>query len=127
MKDSHRHYRFGTFEERLAHFCDLQEINPPEIVYEDGEPTLTEDLANWLYEQNAEMNWLLLGNPSIALSDWSKRHGEEKTIVEYMKPMEPEVRAGFLAMLKAVTQQRLPMDEALAAFDEVVKEHREAA
>ena len=119
-----REYRFGTFEERLAHLSDFLEIDPPEIVYEDGQPTLTKELTDWCYFHNVELTWLFSGDPSIALSQWSKRHSEEKIVAEYIEPMEPEVRSGFLAMLKAVTQQRLPMDEALATLDEVVKELR---
>lgn len=124
MKQSHRHYEFGTFEERLEHFCMLFKCNKPEILYEDGEPQLTDSLMDWIKENEANMDWLFAGNPSAMLSQWSKEQKRERRIVDLNKKLEPEKQAGFLALLTAVVEHNLPIEEPLQIFDKVVKEWR---
>lgn len=124
MKKSHRHYEFGTFNERLEHFCVLFEIDPPEITYEDGEPTLTDALMDWIKETNANMDWLFAGSPCAMLREWVKARGQEREILEINRQLEPEVQAGILALLKAVVDHKLPIEEPFQIFDKVVKDWR---
>lgn len=123
---THRDYEFGTFDGRLAHLCDLFEIDPPEIVYEDGQPTVTDGLMDWLKANNINLDWLFVGSPCSMLREWAKARGQEREIVEINEKLEPEVQAGMLALLKAVVTHKLPIEESLAIFDEVVREFRAA-
>lgn len=124
MKESHRHYEFGSLDERLEHICMLFEIDPPEIVYDKGEPTLTEPLLEWIKANEVNMDWLFAGSPCAMLREWSKARKQEKAIVEANHKLEPEVQAGMLAFLRAVVVHGVPMEEAEPLFSQVVKEFR---
>ena len=124
MTKSHRHYEFGRFQERLEHFCVLFEIDPPGILYEDGEPTLTDLLMEWIKETNANMDWLFAGSPCAMLRAWAKDRASEREMLEINRQLEPEVQAGLLTLLESVVTHKLPMEESLAVFDKVVKDWR---
>jgi len=126
MKESHRHYQFGTFNERLENLCMLFEIAPPEIVYEDGEPTLTDGLMDWIKTNEVNMDWLFVGSPCAMLRVWAKDRGRTRRILEINSQLEPEVQQGLLALLKAVVDHNLPIADSMAVFDGVVKEFRAA-
>ncbi|MEM9496566.1 MAG: hypothetical protein AAGA28_01500 [Pseudomonadota bacterium] len=66
---SHRDYRFGTFQERLEHFCLLSDINVPEFDIEaNGEPQDLDAVLNWALEvEGSSLDWLLAGSPSSLL------------------------------------------------------------
>ncbi|WP_428927865.1 hypothetical protein [Marinibacterium sp. SX1] len=126
LPQSHRDYEFGSFSERLNHFCALFEIEPPEIIYVNGEPTLTDPLVDWIKETNANMDWLFAGIPDAMLREWCKRRDEDRSMIEINQQLEPEVQKGLLALLKAVVVHNLPMEEPLQTFDKVVRDWRAA-
>jgi hypothetical protein len=126
LPESHRHYEFGTFNKRLEHLCMLFEITPPEMVYEDGEPTLTEPLIDWIKANDVNMGWLFVGSPCEMLCEWAKRRGQEREALEIKVLLEPEVQQGLLALFQAVVDNNLPIAESMAVFDGVVKELRAA-
>ncbi|MEM9394408.1 MAG: hypothetical protein AAGA38_11150 [Pseudomonadota bacterium] len=74
-------YEFGAFDECLEHFCAPFEIDPPESVYEDGEPTLTDPLMDWITQNNANMNWLFAGSSSAILREWMDTGAKERKFV----------------------------------------------
>tara|TARA_R110002051_G_C8765357_1_gene502445 strand:- start:2089 stop:2517 length:429 start_codon:yes stop_codon:yes gene_type:complete len=125
LKTSH-HYKFGTFNERLEHLCMLFEIAPPEIVFEDGEPTLTDPFMEWIKANEVNMDWLFAGSPCAMLREWNKARGQERRMLDINSQLEPEVQQALLALLKAVVDHNLPIEESLAVFDGVVKEFRAA-
>lgn len=124
MPKPHHHYEFGDFEERLAHFCVLFEIEPPQILYEDGEPTLTDSFMDWIKETNADMNWLFAGSPCSMLREWTNARKQERRLLELKRQLEPEVQAGMLALMTAVVEHGLPIEEPLEIFDKVVSDWR---
>ncbi|MEM9763890.1 MAG: hypothetical protein AAF968_15515 [Pseudomonadota bacterium] len=124
MTKSHRSYEFGTFDERLAHLCALFEVEPPEIEYEDGQPLLTYPLADWMKENHANWDWIFAGSPSGLLRAWVEARGEERQFIDLTQKLEPEVRNGLLALVKAVVEHDLDIKEPLAIFDQVVKDWR---
>jgi hypothetical protein len=124
LPESHLHYEFGTFNERLEHLCMLFEITPPEMVYEDDEPTLTEPLIDWIKASEVNMDWLFVGNPCEMLCEWAKRRGQERETLEIKVLLEPEVQAGMLAFLRSVVIHGVSMKEAEPVFAEVVREFR---
>lgn len=124
MSKTHFHYEFGTFEERLNHICALFEVDAPEVVYEDGKPTLTDGFIGWIEEHSVNMDWLFGGSPCVMLKKWSEDQKKERKFLEINRQLEPEIQVGLLALLKAVVHHKLPMSESLAVFDQVVKEVR---
>ena len=124
MTKSHRHYEFGDFQERLAHMCALFEIDPPEITYEDGEPTMTDGFMGWIESHNVNMDWLFAGSPCAVLREWTKARGQEREILEINVQLEPEVQAGMLAFLRAVVIHGVAMKEAEPLFAQVLQEFR---
>ncbi|MDU9005736.1 hypothetical protein [Sedimentitalea todarodis] len=124
VMESHRHYEFGTFAERLEHFCMLFEVDPPEIVYEDGEPTLTKALIEWSSIHSANMNWLIGGSPCTMLKDYAKNVESKIKLVGDFQKMVPEVQTGFLAYLRAVVIHGIPMKEAEPLLTQVLEEFR---
>ncbi|WP_300071133.1 hypothetical protein [uncultured Ruegeria sp.] len=125
MKQSHRHYEFGTFSERLEHICLLLEVDPPEIVYEDGHPTLAEPVMDWIKANEVDMDWLFAGSPSGILQNSVNSRRRSTQFAEINQQMEPQVQAGFLALLTAVVKYDLPLEEPLQIFGKVVKDWRE--
>lgn len=125
MKKSHRHYEFGTFEERLAHVCALLEIEDPGLNFDkDSTVSINEDIIAWTHVNGINLEWLLIGNPSfIVMSDVEKRL-QVFDIIEVTSKIEPELRVGLRAFLRAVVFHSVPIDEAYDVFSEVVKEFR---
>ncbi|MEM9966486.1 MAG: hypothetical protein AAF755_00150 [Pseudomonadota bacterium] len=121
-----RHYTFGTFDERLAHICAALEIDPPKIAYGDGEVLLTDALMGWIETHEVNMDWLFSGNPCAMVRTWSKSRGGGRRLLEIEKQLEPEVQAGMRALLRAVVENKLPIEEPLQIFDKVVKDWRAA-
>ncbi|MEM9899913.1 MAG: hypothetical protein AAF865_01100 [Pseudomonadota bacterium] len=117
-------YRFGTFNERLDHLCALFEAEPPEIAYEDGRPLLTDPLADWMKENHANWDWLFMGSPSGLLRAWVQARGEERQFIDLTQKLEPELRNGLLALMRAVVEHDLPIEEPLRIFDQVMKDWR---
>jgi len=124
MKKSPNDYQFGTFDERLEHFCALFEIEPPEIVFEDGEPTATQPLMDWVAETHVCMDWLFMGRPDDMLKEWSKTSKDKREIVDVVTSLDPEVKRGLVAMAVAIVEHGLPMEESMQVFHEVVQEWR---
>lgn len=127
MTMPHGQYNFGTFEERLQHLCALFEVDPPELVYEDGQPMLTDSLMEWIKEHTVNMDWLFAGSPCALLREWTKARKQTNELMEITKKFEPEVRNAFLALLRAVTVHDVPVEEAWPLFSQVVEEFRENA
>ncbi len=125
MKESHRHYEFGTFDERLEHLCLLLEVDPPEMVYEDGEPILTEPLLKWVTANAIDSNWLFGGSPCVMLREWTKSRQQTREVMKITKQFEPEVQTGMLALLRAVVVHDVPLEEAWPLFCQVMEEFRQ--
>ncbi|WP_050525519.1 hypothetical protein [Pseudorhodobacter aquimaris] len=100
VPETHRHYEFGTFKERLAHTCALFEIDPPKITYEDGEPTLTEPFMQWIGDHNVNMDWLFGGSPCAMLREWSKARSLEREELKAIRALDPSARAALLKKLQ---------------------------
>lgn len=126
MIKPNREYEFGTFRERLDHFCALFDVAPPEIVYERGEPIFTDPLAKWVHETNANMDWLFCGSPCAMLREWANSRSRKRNMAEINQQLEPEVRAGLFALLIAVVENKLPIEEPLQVFGKVVEDWRAA-
>lgn len=117
-------YEFGTFAERLDHFCRLLDVEPPAIEYEDGKPLLTEPLWEWVKQTKANENWLFTGCTGELLREWVKMRSREREITEVIEKLEPELQNGMLALMKAVIKHNLPLEEPLQIFDQVVADWR---
>lgn len=122
MSKSHRHYEFGTFAERMEHACALFETDPPEIIYEDGEPTMTDPFMQWIKEHGVNMDWLFAGSPCSMLRQFAKQRAFDAKVLGINRQLDPEVQAGLLAFLRAVVIHGVPMEDAEPLFSEVMKE-----
>ena len=100
--ETHRHYEFGTFDQRLAHFCALFEIDPPEIVYEDGEPTLTAPIMSWIKTHRVNMDWLFTGSPCAMLREWSKSQSLEEEALNAFRQLDPAARETLFSALRSM-------------------------
>ena len=127
MTMPHGQYNFGTFEERLQHLCALLEVDRPELAYEDGQPMMTDALMNWMQYHNVNMDWLFAGSPCALLREWMRAQKQSLELLDVTRKFEPEVRNGFLALLRAVTVHDVPVEEAWPLFSQVVEEFRENA
>lgn len=121
---SHRHFEFGTFGERIEHACALFESSPPELTHEAGEPILTDSLLAWAHEQGICMNWLLGGDPSEIIKRDAKVRKADREIFEGYQKFVPEVQRAFVAYLRAVVIHGIPMKEAEPLFAQVLEEFR---
>ncbi|MEO3415725.1 hypothetical protein AAFO92_13800 [Roseovarius sp. CAU 1744] len=121
---THRHYEFGTFDERLEHFCAVMEVDVPEWPREDGEPTLNDDLVKWARDHGVDWDWLFAGSPSAMVCSSSRARKTELKITEYTEAMEPEIRKGLVAMLDALIKHGVPHELAFAEFTMIVKKNR---
>lgn len=126
MKQSTRDFEFGTFDERMDHFCALFETDPPEIVYEDGEVMYTQPLADWLAKHGADSDWLFLGQPSDLLVDQARSQANARKFAETRGRLEPEVQKGLVAVLRAVVEHGLPLEPSFEVFVKVVEDWRAA-
>lgn len=126
MTKAPSNFEFGTFDERVEHFCAVLEIDPPEMVYEDGEPMLTQPLADWLAEHGADAGWVFLGEPSKLLVDQARSQVNARKFAETSGILEPEVQNGLLAVLRAVVDHGLPLEPSFEIFVKVVEDWRAA-
>ena len=69
---SHRHYQFGTFEERLKHASMVFESEPPEVEYEDGHPGMSDAMLAWIKDHEISIDWLYAGTPSPMMIELSR-------------------------------------------------------
>ncbi len=65
----------------------------------------------WIEENEADMDWLFTGSPSGMLRECWKRRINERDMIDTTSKLEPEIQAGFLALLTAVVVHKLPLEE----------------
>lgn len=116
--------KFGTFAQRLEHYCHAVGVAAPEIVYEDGEALLTDDLSHWLQENEPNCKWLICGDPTEMVRRWAEEQSQCREVLDTMSRLEPPVAEGLRAMLHAVVEHGLSIDEPLQIFDKVMKDWR---
>lgn len=125
LPESHRHYQFGDFQERLAHVCDLLEIETPEFPVDDeGDVLMSEEVSSLLSEHQVCANWLFIGNPSSILEVAINNRKSAREFCKHLDQLEPEVAVGFEALLRSVVMHGIEIGSALEVFDGIVKEHR---
>lgn len=126
MKNSsHMRFEFGTFDERLAHICAVFEIEAPDFPIDNSlSETLTDKNMAWIKEHNINMDWLFAGSPSFLIKHSAKRETDVKKFTDTITQLEPEIVKGLHALMYSVTIHDIPMKEATAVFDAVVKEFR---
>ena len=125
MPKSHREYKFGTFDERLDHFCALFEIDRPEFNYdEDGEPLLTDSLMEWVKEHKVNMDWLFAGSPCSMIQDFAKKRAQEAELTKFITDYD-ETEQGLLRMaMQAHICDGMDFDGAMQAWKQAMKEYR---
>lgn len=121
---NHQSFKFGTFEERLAHACVVFEVDPPEIEYEDGHPAVSDPLVEWVSEHEINLDWLLTGDASWLLKLWSRDRKNEKRFIDMHRSFSPEIKSAFELALKGVVFHGLPVEEAMALVGTAVDEVR---
>ena len=100
------------------------------MLFSKGEPLDDTDIdaLYWLNCQTEDALYRIeRGNTrarDIALKQIDKSREQVAQVSEAMDAMEPEVAEGMRAMLKAVVGHGIPMEEAIAVFNEVVDEHQ---
>lgn len=119
-----RDYRFGTIEQRFAHAAALFGTEPPALTYEDGEVLLTDELANWCIDNHGDVEWLLFGRPEALIKKFADVKARAREVIDLRAKLEPEVQKGLAALINAVVEQKLPMESAMATFNEVVEQWR---
>lgn len=125
MTKAHEKFEFGTFEDRLAHACAVVgEDCLAFSVDDEGDVVPTDEALAWANKHGVCLNWLLIGNPSILVTNFAKGRKQEAEFAEKAAQMEPEVRAGFAALMMAVVVYGLPFQQALSDFEEILREHR---
>ncbi len=71
------------------------------------------------------MDWLFAGCPIGILRSWTERERSNRSVAENIcSKLEPELQKGMLALLTAVVNHNLPMEETLQIFDQVMKDWR---
>lgn len=116
--------KFGTLEERLAHYCAVFEIERPEIVYEDDSPVLTDHLYAWIIKYDVSFDWLFLGDPKSMICQSVIAQKQARRFQDAIDQLEPEAQKGMTALIKAVVENDLPMGNALELFADAVKDWR---
>ena len=118
---------FGTLEERVAHFCQTTECEPPELEYEDGDVLLTEKLGDWVADNNASFDWVFCGDPATLITSFKNGRERGSEILDVFRDFEKELQPAFIAALRATALEGMPIDMAMKSFKQVVDEYRERA
>ncbi|MEP5732191.1 MAG: hypothetical protein ABJL67_22785 [Sulfitobacter sp.] len=89
-----------------------------------GYPLLTDELMEWIEQNDVNMDWLFGGNPSVIVKRAVEKSKEDRPFLDYAGSFESELKPTLVAMLRAVVFQNVPVEEAHNAFSVVVQEFR---
>ncbi|MEX0285103.1 MAG: hypothetical protein AB3N23_10870 [Paracoccaceae bacterium] len=123
-----RHYKFGTFAERLDHICALFDTEPPAIEYDqDGIAIMSDELLDFGTTHEINLDWLFIGNPDGLLCAWARSREQDAEMVKAARKLEPKVRQGLYALTKAIVAHNIDAEIAVDEFGKAVRDWRQEA
>ena len=122
----HDDYDLGSLSGRVAWFCDEFNVERPSLKLDPEFPDdpeavlISDDLINWFKENDVSFDYIFSGDIKAFVMAHRCQKSNTQTIIKAMEKMEPQVEAGFTAMLNSIIEHGIPVDEAFASFDRVV-------
>lgn len=105
---SSRHYKFGTFEDRLEHICLLFDTEGPNIEYEENTDValLSDNLIAWIEQYEICMDWLFLGNPDGLLKHWASRKNSFEYIISEVFKLDADGLREVIEFIEEIQSAR---------------------
>lgn len=91
----------------------------------NGGVLLTEELGNWVADNNASIDWVFCGDPAALVTSFKRDRNRGSEILEVFQGFEKEVQPAFVAALRVTVFDGILIDTATKSFQQVVEEFRE--
>ncbi|MDF0603456.1 hypothetical protein P1J78_22245 [Psychromarinibacter sp. C21-152] len=122
----HEEMSWPRVQERVDLLAKLADMEPIRVEVDEDSVLLTDELIAFCKEARGDIDWLLCGKDENVLRSHQSKVKETEPLVEEVKSLSEAERRGLQVALRIAIREKRSVEEALAAYSEVVEEERAA-
>jgi hypothetical protein len=116
--------KIKQYEERLSLFCEWFDVEPPELVLEDGDVQITDELLDWFDKEGASLDWIFCDEPKIMAIAYREKWKGVQSFLRTMKKFDGVEQKLMLPHLERIAKDEVTVDEGMGAFKADLEAYR---